>query len=99
MHSYRPQHIPALAALAVSALAAIAVAQVPPSTLAPPASPRKAPAANGFIQRWLLLEPIGANGLTDTVVQAAVKKEYFPDQFTVVPHDGDKVTVNDKQLT
>ena len=28
--------------------------------------------ADGFIQRWLLLEPIGANGLTDSAVQAAV---------------------------
>ena len=32
-------------------------------------------------------------------MQAAVKKEYFPDQFTVIPKDGDKVTVGDKQLT
>ena len=32
-------------------------------------------------------------------VQAIVKKEYFPDQFTVIPHDGDKVTVGDTQLT
>ncbi len=54
----------------------------------PPASPP-----------WLLLEPIPANGRTDTIVQAAVKKEYFPDQFTVVPKDGDKVTVGDKELT
>ena len=28
-----------------------------------------------------------------------MKKEYFPNQFTVVPHDGDKVTVGDAQLT
>jgi hypothetical protein len=40
-----------------------------------------------------LLEPIAANGLTDSAVQAAVKKEYFANQFTVIPHDGDKVTV------
>ncbi len=99
MNSYRTQHIPALAALAVTALVAIAAAQVPPSTLTSPTSPQKAPAADGFIQRWLLLEPIGANGLTDAVVQAAVKKEYFSDQFTVVPHDGDKVTVGSAPLT
>lgn len=98
MNSSRTRHIPALAALAVSALVAIAAAQVPPSTLTSPATNLRAPAADGFIQRWLLLEPIGANGLTDSVVQAAVKKEYFPDQFTVVPHDGDKVTVNGAQL-
>ena len=28
-----------------------------------------------------------------------VEKEYFPDQFTVIPHDGDKVTVGDAELT
>jgi hypothetical protein len=64
-----------------------------------PATPYKAPAPDGFIQRWLVLEPIPANGLTDRAVQAVVKKEYFPNQFTVIPHDGDKVTVGDTQLT
>lgn len=88
-----------LAAFAVPALLAIATAQTPPSTLTSPTSPQKAPAADGFIQRWLLLEPIGVTGLTDTAVQAAVKKEYFPNQFTVLPHDGDKVAVGDAQLT
>ena len=32
-------------------------------------------------------------------MQAAVKKEYFPNQFTVIPHDGDKVTVGGAELT
>jgi hypothetical protein len=32
-------------------------------------------------------------------VQAAVQKEYFPNQMTVVPKDGDKVTVNGTELT
>jgi hypothetical protein len=75
------------------------VAQVPATTLTPAASPGKAPNAEGFIQRWLLLEPIGASGLTDSAVQAAVKKEYFPDQFTIIPRDGDKVTVAGAELT
>jgi hypothetical protein len=81
------------------ALAAAVAAQVPPVTLTPPASPEKTLDADGFIQRWLLLEPIESNGLTDSAVQAAVKKEYFPNQFTVIPHDGDKVTVGGAQLT
>ena len=98
MNPPRTHYIPALAALAIAALVAIATAQVPPSTLTRPASPQTSPGADGFIQRWLLLEPISANGLTDAVVQAAVKKEYFPNQFTVIPHDGDKVTVGDGQL-
>ena len=63
----------------------------------PPAG-RKLTAADGFIQRWLLLEPIGVSGLTDSVVQATVKKEYFADQFTVIPRDGDKVTVGGAEL-
>jgi hypothetical protein len=72
---------------------------VPASTLMVPSTPEKAPDAAGFIQRWLLLEPIDADGLTDNVVQATVKKEYFPNQFTVVPRDGDKVTVGGAELT
>jgi hypothetical protein len=63
-----------------------------------PATPTRAPDEEGFIRRWLVLEPIGANGLTDSVVQAAVKKEYFPNQFTIIPHDGDKVTVEGSNL-
>src|SRR5581483_2868949 len=43
-------------------------------------------------------EPIETNGLTESAVQAAVKKEYFPEQFTVMPRDGDKVTVGASQL-
>ena len=60
---------------------------------------------NGFIQRSLLLEPIrqrflrSNQQLTDSFVQAAVKREYFPNQFTLVPLDGDKVTVNGMELT
>jgi hypothetical protein len=101
MNSLRKHCTPGLAAFAASALLAIAAtgaAQVAPMTLTPPASPQKAPTADGFIQRWVLLEPIGVTGLTDAAVQAAVKKEYFPNQFSVVPHDGDKVTVGDAQL-
>jgi hypothetical protein len=102
------------AVLAISALLTIAAAfgqqargpapsgqqaRGPAPTLTSPASPERAPNADGFIQRWLLLEPIPADGLTDSVVQAAVKKEYFPNQFTVIPHDGDKVTVDGAELT
>jgi hypothetical protein len=73
--------------------------KVPASTLTPPTTPSKAPDAEGFIPRWIILEPIPANGLTDAAVQAAVKKEYFPDQLTVIPKDGDKVMTGDKELT
>jgi hypothetical protein len=104
MNSLRKHHIPVLAALAGSALLAIAAASGPAAqvswpTLTKPVTPEKAPDADGFIQRWLLLEPIPANGLTDNAVQAIVKKDYFPDPFTVIPHDGDKVTVGGVELT
>jgi hypothetical protein len=83
-----------------AAFVAVALAaQTPPVTLTSPASPQKAVGADGFIQRWLLLEPIGVTGLTESAVQAMVKKEYFPDQLTVTPHDGDRVTVGEAQLT
>jgi hypothetical protein len=74
-------------------------ARGPAPNLTRPASVEKAPDADGFIQRWLVLEPIGANGLTDSAVQAAVRKEYFPNQFTVIPHDGDKLNVEGLDLT
>jgi hypothetical protein len=69
------------------------------STLIYPATPIKAPDKEGFIRRWLVLEPIRVNGLTQSVVQATVKKEYVPKQFTVIPHDGDRVKVEDSYLT
>jgi hypothetical protein len=96
-----------VAAITFSALLALAAApdildiaaQIPASTLTTPATPEKAPNADGFIQRWLLLEPIGANGLTDSAVQALVRKEHFPNQFTVIPRDGDKAPVGGTELT
>lgn len=80
-------------------LAASGVAAVSWPTLTSAVSREKLTAADGFIPRWLLLEPIPAAGLTDAIVQAAVRKEYFPNQMTVVPRDGDKVTVDGKELT
>ena len=93
--NYRKYSRPALAIVAATAILALVTAPVPAAkipfpTLSKPLTPEKPPSLDGFIQRWLLLEPIDANGLTDSIVQAAVKKEYFPDQFTVVPKDGDK---------
>lgn len=58
---------------------------------------------DGFIQRWMLLEPISKPNRTNTVftgayVRAAFTQEYFPDQFTVLPKDGDVVKVGEQQL-
>jgi hypothetical protein len=76
-----------------------ATPRLPASSLARPATPSKPPNLDGFLQRWLLLEPIRVNGqLADSAVQAAVKTEYFPNQLTVVPADGDKLKVGDAEL-
>ena len=70
------------------------------SSLVHVATPSKPPSAEGFLQRWLLLEPIRVAGqLTDSAVQGLVKTSYFPDQLTVIPRDGDKVTAGDTPLT
>jgi hypothetical protein len=100
MNLFRKHRIGALAVLAGSALLAIATgrAQTAPVTLVAPTGAEKAPGPDGFIQRWMLLEPVSVNGLTEGVVQATVKKEWFPDQFTVIPKDGDKVTAGGTEL-
>ena len=58
---------------------------------------------DGFIQRWVLLEPINKPNRSNTVftgayVRAAFKEEYFPNQFTVIPKDGDAVKVGEQDL-
>jgi hypothetical protein len=74
-------------------------AQGPASSLTRADSSEVPPRADGFIQRWVILEPIHADGLTDSAAQAVVKANYFPNQFTITPHDGDAVTVGGTNLT
>jgi hypothetical protein len=83
---------------AILSIAAESTGRRPAPSLTPADSGEKAPNAAGFMQRWLILEPIAANGLTDSAVQTAVKTEYFPNQFSVIPHDGDTVTVGGTNL-
>jgi hypothetical protein len=82
----------------LATIATTVAAQTPPTTLARPTSAEARPAADGFIPRWIILEPIPTVGLTDSAVQAAVQKEYFKDQLAVLPHDGDTVTVGEAPL-
>ena len=72
----------------------------PAPSLAVPRSPLKPPGPDGFIQRWLVLEPIPIKGqLTESAVQTAVKTAFFPDQLTVMPRHGDSVDVGGSALT
>ena len=64
----------------------------------------KTPDAEGFIQRWSLLEPINKPNrsntvFTDSYIRKAFDTLYFPNQFTVLPKDGEKVTVGQQELT
>ena len=96
--------VPALAVpLSILAAALGASAQTLGPHLTEAVSSARGPATNGFLQRWLVLDPIRVQirsnvQLVDSFVQATLKKEYFTNQFTVIPRDGDKVTVNDTEL-
>lgn len=64
----------------------------------------KTPDEEGFIQRWLLLEPIensvrSNTAFTDSYLRNAFDTLYFHHQNTLLPRDGDKVEVGEKQLT
>ena len=56
------------------------------------------PDEEGFIRRWMILEPISKPNrtnrvFTDTYTRKALTETYFKDQMTVLPKDGDKATV------
>jgi hypothetical protein len=117
MNTLRKIMMPAMGVLAVLAFqifsaapgsaAPAAAPDNPPRSLAPYFTPAtsapKAPDAEGFLQRWLLLEPINKPNRSNTpfvgtYVRNAFNTEYFPNQFTVIPHDGDKVKVGEQDL-
>jgi hypothetical protein len=70
----------------------------------PATTKSKTPDAQGFIQRWSLLEPINKPNrsntvFTDSYIRKAFDTLYFPNQFTVLPKDSEKVTVGQQELT
>jgi hypothetical protein len=71
---------------------------------APATAKTKTPNAEGFIQRWLLLEPISKPNrsntvFTDSYIRKAFDTLYFPNQFTILPKDGERVKVGQQELT
>lgn len=73
------------------------------SYFSPATTAKKTPDSEGFIQRWLLLEPINKPNRTNTVftdsyLRAAFAEKYFPNQLTVLPKNGDKVKVGNQEL-
>ena len=78
--------------------AAPAAPRPPAASLTRPASPAKPTGADGFIQRWLVLEPIRVPGqLTEVAVRSAVEKD-FPVTAAPWPHDGDTLKVGESDL-
>ena len=70
----------------------------------PATTSKKTPDSEGFIRRWLLLEPINKPNrsntvFTDSYIRTAFTTEYFPNQFTVLPKDGEKAKVGEQELT
>lgn len=61
------------------------------------------PDAEGFIRRWSLLEPIEKPNRSNTVfvdsyLREQFNTEYFKNQFTMIPRDGQKVKVGKQTL-
>lgn len=74
-----------------------------PKYFVPATSVAVRPDAQGYLRRWLLLEPIRQDirsnvVFTDSYLQKAFSKEYFKGQMTRLPHDGQQVRVGDQKL-
>ena len=95
-----------LLGLGVQVNAQTAPGQVPVPTLgdyfaSTPAAVSR-PDEHGFVRAWSLLEPIAKpeltsnRGFNDTFVRSIFDQVYFKDQLTIVPKDGQTVTLADK---
>ena len=68
-----------------------------------PASVKKVPDANGFIQRWLVLEPVKKditrnNILTDAYVRTMLASDNFSNDYTTVPKNRELTKMGDQEL-
>lgn len=98
--------LPAIAASVLSWPAA-AEKKTPEEALAPyfksVTTASATPNADGFIGRWLILEPIEKPNrsntvFTDSYLREAFTTEYFPGQFSKLPRAGETVKVDGKKL-
>lgn len=80
------------------ALMASAPVQAQEKYFAPATQEAATPDAEGFIRRWTVLEPISKTNRSNTVfvdsyLREVFAKEYFKNQMTILPKDGQKVKV------
>ena len=73
-----------------------------PKYFSPVNTPTAQPDREGFIRRWLLLDPIdkpnsGNTVFTDSYLREHFNRVYFKNQMTIVPKDGQKVKAEFKQ--
>lgn len=64
---------------------------------------KKTPDAKGFIQRWLVLEPVRKNIsrnniLTDDYLRTTFSADNFSNDFTTIPKNGSTVKVGNQEL-
>ena len=69
----------------------------------PASAAKKAPNVKGFIQRWLVLEPvkkdIARNSIfTDNYLRTTFSTDNFSNDYTVIPKNGETVKVGDQEL-
>jgi hypothetical protein len=69
----------------------------------PASAAKKSPDEKGFIQRWLVLEPVKKdiarnNIFTDNYLRTSFSTNNFSDDFTTIPKNGETVKVKDEEL-
>jgi hypothetical protein len=69
----------------------------------PASTAKKTPDAKGFIQRWLVLEPVKKdiarnNILTDSFLRKNFTADNFSNDYTVVPKNGETVKIGNQDL-
>jgi len=69
----------------------------------PNSNVKKTPDSKGFIQRWLVLEPVRKNIarnniLNDNYLRTTFSTDNFSTDFNTIPKNGDKVKVGDQEL-